>query len=389
MQPAEQDIHPRIHFFNLDILRFFAAFMVVIMHGYNAVIGWTGIPELLREHPENNVVEEGNFNAMGHFLMRLINNFDLGVEFFFLISGFLITYLLLTELKQRGKIHISNFYIRRLLRIWPLYFLIITLTPFIANWTDSTEPHYWWNILFANNYIAIFKGIHEPGLAHFWSICVEEHFYLLWPILLYFTPTKKLPMLFSSIIFLSIVSRWYYFSTSPNWLIHTQLNTLCRMDTLAIGSWLAWMTIHKPFQVKSSAWIRALVYSILILLFCFDDSHQTDSFFLVAFKRLIYTAIFSFLLLNYLFNPNAWFNFKKKNILHYLGKISFGIYMYHNILFGMLFQKVIWPYKLDGFWWFWFVYLSIVILISIVSFELMEKPILKWKDRFAVIRTSR
>ena len=389
MQSAEQAQSPRIHFYNLDVLRFIAAFLIVIVHGYNAVLGWTGIPEPLRNNPEVAIHDVKNLNAVGLFLHRLIENFSLGVEFFFLISGFLITYLLLTELKSTGKIHIPHFYIRRLLRIWPLYFLILALTPIIVNWTDFNEPHYWWNIFFVNNYIAIKEAMHEPGLAHYWTICVEEHFYLAWPILLFFTPNKKMPVLFASIILLSIVSRWYYFATNDNWYIHSQLNTICRIDTMAIGGWFAWLAINKPFQLKISGWIRAMVYVVLIFLICFDDSKQTESYFLVGFKRLVYTSFFCFWLLNYLFNPNAWCNFKKKNVLHYFGKISFGLYMYHNILFPILFKKIIWEYHLDGFWWFWLIYISLVFALSIVSYELIEKPILKWKDRFAVVRTTR
>jgi peptidoglycan/LPS O-acetylase OafA/YrhL len=386
---AEVQPKNHIHFHNLGVLRFVAAFMIVIVHGYGAIIGWEGLPEPLRKDPTKVLYTPENLNSVGLFLQNLIQNFDLGVEFFFLISGFLITYLMLSEIQCVGKLNIPKFYMRRLLRIWPLYFLILCITPFIARWTDSAEPHYWWNIFFANNYITIFQKFHEPGLAHYWSICVEEHFYLVWPILLFVFPVKRLPLLFATLIFLSILSRWYYFQTSPEWLNHAKLNTICRMDTLAIGGWLAWLMHYKPFQINTNGWIRALVYITFVMLLCFDDTHQTESFFLVAFKRLVYTTFFCFLLLNYLYNPQAWFNFKKKNILHYLGKISFGIYMYHNILFGIIFKKIIWNNNLFGFWIFWVIYLSIVLVIAVLSFELFEKHILKLKDRFAVVRTNR
>jgi peptidoglycan/LPS O-acetylase OafA/YrhL len=371
------------------VLRFLAAFMVVIVHGYSAILGWEGLPQPLRRDPSNVYYTDDNLNSVGLFLKNLIQNFDLGVEFFFLISGFLITYLMLSEKRLTNTLNIPKFYMRRLLRIWPLYFLILAITPFIAHWTNSAEPHYWWNIFFANNFVAIRENLHEPGLQHFWSICVEEHFYLIWPVLIYLTPTKKLPVLFAGVILISVASRWFYFYTNEDWLIHTQLNTICRMDTLAIGSWIAWRVMDRPFTVSVSGWIRAMVYATLIMLLCFDNSHQTDSFFLVAFKRLVYTAFFSFLLLNYLFNPSAWFNFKKKNVLHYLGKVSFGIYMYHNILFGILFQKILLNNQLTGFWIFWVIYLAIVVALAVLSYELFEKHILKLKDRFAIIQTHR
>jgi peptidoglycan/LPS O-acetylase OafA/YrhL len=387
MLPPLGDNNPRVHFFNLDILRFFAAFMIVIMHGYRAVLEWTQVPEVLLKNTSNRIYQEENLNHTGLFLKRLIDNFDLGVEFFFLISGFLITYLLLSEMKSTGKIDIVKFYLRRLLRIWPLYFLIIALTPFIQIWTDSPHPNYLWSVFFVNNYASIFHGQFEIGLAHLWSICIEEHFYLFWPVLIFLIPKPKLPLLFASIICISFFFKWYYYQFYPNWDFHLKLNTLCRMDTLAIGAWIAWYALKKNRLLNFSIWIRLIVFITFFILICFVDTHHFATVFEAMFLRLIFTLLFVFILLNYLFNPNVCFNFKKKNALHYLGKISFGIYMYHNILFGLLFQKVIWPFKLEGFWWFWLIYLSAIAIISILSFEILEKPILKFKDRFAIVPT--
>jgi peptidoglycan/LPS O-acetylase OafA/YrhL len=389
MHQAQNNSNQRIHFYNLDVLRFFAAFLIVFMHGYHAVLGWSGIPELLRRYPDISVYEEKNLNAIGLFLKRLIDNFDLGVEFFFLISGFLITYLLLNERTLTGKIHLPKFYMRRFLRIWPLYFIVLGITPLLVSWTQASHPHYLWNALFLNNYATIHYAAFEPGLAHLWSICIEEHFYLLWPVLLLMVPVNRLPYLFGLLIAISVCFKWYYFHYASNAEFHLKVNTLCRMDTLAIGGWIAWIVSKKPFAMNIPGWIRIMVYTTFILLFCSVDVHQKDDVLQVLFVRPLFTAFFVFILLNYLFNPNAWLNFKQKNTLHYLGKISFGIYMYHNLLFSMLYQKIIWPLKIDGFWWFWLVYISVVLLISIVSFEFLEKPILKWKDRFAIVQTRR
>jgi len=386
---AEASSTRHVHFHNLDVLRFVAAFFIVIVHGYSAVLGWEGIPGPFRRDMKQVLATDENLNEWGIFFKRFIQNLDLGVEFFFLISGFLITYLMLSEIKIAGKLNIPKFYMRRFLRIWPLYFLIIGLTPFLARWTNSAEPHYWWNVFFANNYITIIQKTYEPGLAHYWSICVEEHFYLVWPLLIYVTPIKRLPLLFSAVIIISILSRWYYCSTSLEWYNHAKLNTLCRMDTLAIGGWLAWMAVYRPFKMSVSRWVQGLVYLVLFLLLCFDDVHLTDGLAAVLFKRLLYTTLLAFVLINYLYNPKTWFNFKKKNFLHYLGKISFGIYMYHNILFNALFDKLIWRYHLQGFWIFWVIYLVIVLVLSVISYELFEKSFLKLKDRFAVVSTSR
>lgn len=378
-----------IHFYNLDVLRFFAAFMIVIVHGYSAVIGWEGLPSPIRKDNAITIPTDENTNAFGLWLKMVVQNLDLGVEFFFLISGFLITYLMISEINVAGKLNIPRFYLRRLLRIWPLFFLILGLTPLIAKWTDGQEPHYWWNIFFANNYKTILEKAYEPNLAHYWSICVEEHFYIVWPVLLYFVPVKKLPQLFAAIIFIAIASRVYFFYTSSEWYNHAKLNTVSRMDTMAIGGWLAWRSYHRPFEFKVPGWIRIAVYATFAFALCVEPNHDCNGVFMLMFKRFIYTSFFVFILMNYLYNPSALFNFKKKNILHYFGKISYGIYMYHNIIFGMLIQKVVWRFHLEGFWKFWIIYIPTVFIISIISYELFEKHFLKLKDRFAIVKTSR
>jgi peptidoglycan/LPS O-acetylase OafA/YrhL len=198
-----QSTEPRIHFFNLDILRFIAVFMVVFFHGYLAYTGWFGgspTPPSANTPP-----------LISSLIHSLIYNGDLGVDLFFLISGFLITYLLLKEREISGKISIRNFYIRRTLRIWPLYFLIIALTPAIVSLSDAKAPEYWWTICFATNFQTISGTPDLFPFAHFWSVCVEEHFYLIWPLLILFIPPKKLPLSFATLILLSISFRYYLF----------------------------------------------------------------------------------------------------------------------------------------------------------------------------------
>lgn len=389
-QSTQPDLQQRVHFHNLDVLRFLAAFMIVIMHGYNAVIGWQGLPRPIQKYPGERFPNTENMNDLGLWIRAIVNNLDFGVEFFFLISGFLITYLIITEINKTGKLHIPRFYFRRALRIWPLYFLVLAVIPYLATITEDTEPNYWWNILFVNNYHSILQRDFEPMIAHYWSISIEEHFYLFWPLLLAFIPFKKMPQLFVTIIFVSIASRVYFYNTSPDWYYHIRLNTLCRMDTLALGGLLAWVVFNaKSFEFRVPGWIRIMIYLTFIFVIAAEPAHDVTSVLGAAFKRYAYTVFLAFILMNYLFNPDAWFNFKKKNILHYLGKISFGIYLWHNILFTFIMKKIVWTYELDGFITFWIIYLSITLALAILSYELIEKHFLKLKNRFAIIHTYR
>ena len=374
---------PRVHFKNLDILRFVAAFAIVVLHGHIAVSNWMGYPIPFRENIGNKDVP----NEWGVELMRVVENWSIGVDFFFLISGFLITYLMITEIKATGTLHIGKFYVRRLLRIWPLYFLILFTAPWWTAISGMPEPNYLWNALFLNNYKAIFAGAMEPGFAHYWSICVEEHFYILWPVLLWLIPVRRLPWLFAAVIIGAVAFRFSAYFLIEEHYNHAKLNILSRMDTMAIGAWIAWYYLKKPFTFNISVGWRIAVYALFAAGMLFDNIHEYGNMCSFVFKRNLYTLFCAFLLVNYLFNPNAWFNFKKKNVLHYFGKISYGLYMYHNIVFYFLFNEVIYKYQLLSVFWFWPIYLLTVFGLSVLSYELFEKHFLKLKDRFAVVQT--
>ena len=123
---------------------------------------------------------------------------ELGVVVFFVLSGFLITHLLLEERTRTGQISLSKFYVRRALRIWPLYFAVLGIYIFVLplfldpdNFrsiyeADSLRDHYYLLAypLFLQNYLLSGSDFHYGGLRVFWSLAVEEHFYLLWPLLL-------------------------------------------------------------------------------------------------------------------------------------------------------------------------------------------------------------
>ena len=100
------------------------------------------------------------------------------VTIFFALSGFLITYLLLHEKDKTGTVHITKFYVRRALRIWPLYFLFIILAVLASD--KALDSNFLYYIFFSGNLALVLKATY-PYLAHYWSLGVEEQFYLFWP----------------------------------------------------------------------------------------------------------------------------------------------------------------------------------------------------------------
>ncbi|MFH0895727.1 MAG: acyltransferase [Bacteroidota bacterium] len=372
-----------VYFQHLDVFRFVAAFMVVIMHSYDNWKGWFGKPGILT----GGTYQE--FTTIGRGIDMLMKNFQFGVDIFFLISGFLITYLLLREKDRFGKIHIGKFYVRRILRIWPLYFLAIAIAPLCVAFTDSTpEPNYWANILFYNNFNAIYHNEWTYPFAHFWSICIEEHFYLVWPWVIALIPMKKLPHAFFTIFLASIVFRAYTaFYGEQQWFVY-YLHTLSRCDALVIGAFFGYMHFKNPIKLNVPAYIRYLVYGLFIFTLCMDDMCDWNSLFTIMFKKYFYLGIAAFWMGNYMFNPNAFLTFKKRSIWHYFGKISYGIYIYHVFIILIVIKRVMIDHNSNNIWIYAALMFSLSLIIPMISYELFEKPFLKLKSRFERIKTS-
>src|ERR1044071_1597371 len=165
---ATTDSSQRIYFKNLDILRFLAAYMVVLLHSF---FGW-----------DSHFGKTKWLSGMGQetvtLVKRIFENFTMGVDIFFLISGFLLTYLLLAEYQKNGKVDVMKFYIRRAFRIWPLYFLMLLIGPLLTYFFGEQAPGYAYQFFFLGNFDLMYNGTKSIATDHLWSICIEEHYYV-------------------------------------------------------------------------------------------------------------------------------------------------------------------------------------------------------------------
>ncbi len=371
-----------VHFMNLDVLRFVAAMMVLIAHSYEGWVAWWGNPGFMT------IGDYKTLSKFGEFLNYFIRNGGFGVDVFFLISGFLITYLMLVEKNKTGTISLGKFYLRRTFRIWPLYYFLVAITPLLVRWMHYPHPAYWPTILLYNNFYAIKTELWTFPFSHFWSICIEEHFYLIWPLIIWLAPYKKLPQIFFFVVFISIVSRglFAYFGFG---YYYQYLHTLSRMDMLAWGALGAWLHFDKPITLNFSRSTRLLVYILFVAIYSYEYYNIYDGVFLSCFRKYIYGGFAAFAMANYLFNPDAFFNFKKKNILHYFGKVSFGIYMYSNIVLPIIIEKIMVAHALTNMYLFFGLNILITIVISAISYETLERFFLNIKAKFEVIKTAR
>lgn len=373
----------KVHFNNLDVLRVIAALLVVFGHGMEGYLGWLGTPKFMNNLGDNLI-----------YFDNFIANTGLGVNLFFIISGFLITYLLVVEKQQCNNIHVGKFMARRALRIWPLYYIAIAIGFVVVKYfSQHPMPSFTPNLLFYNNFHALQTMSWEFPFAHFWSIAVEEHFYLVWPLICWLFPTRKLAYAAVFLICFSMAFRLFIPSlyNQEHAYYAMYLHTFSRMDEILVGALIAIWHFYKPISIKLSGWLRAAVYALGILLL-FTTRHNDYwemGVWSALFKKYIYLGIAAFWLLNYLFNSQAWFNFKHKNVLHYLGKISFGIYIYHNIFLEIYIQQIVQRFHVYNIGLYLLLYFLFVIAIAVVSFELYERYFLKLKDKFALIKTER
>ena len=347
------------YFQNLDIVRFLSAIMIVFLHSYKGWIAW-------------------NENTFNKYIAQIINNFGIGVDIFFLMSGFLITYLLITEKNKNTTLHIKKFYFKRILRIWPLYFFLIIISPLILMWIKYPSPeNYVSNIFFVGNYEIIASEKWKYPFAHFWSICVEMHFYLFIPFLINYTSNKKIVSVIILLILGSIFFKMYAYKNLGWFSIY--LNTLSRIDLLLVGS-LGGILYSKNslYYLKLNFLYRVIFFIIFLLILSMEPVTKYDNFIEAGFKNYLYIVIPIILILDYVFNKDHVS--KKTNLLNYFGKVSYGIYMYHNFLIPIIMIKFQSIFKIESFFIFILLMIFFTILISVISYKYFESYFLKIKS---------
>ncbi|MEH1849647.1 MAG: acyltransferase [Nostoc sp.] len=300
-----------------------------------------------------------------------------GVDLFFVLSGFLITRILISTKSQKN--YFTNFYIRRALRIFPLYYGFLIATYFILPLfkIGETPPfsHQIWYYLYMQHIPDTFPTLHSSGPGHFWSLAVEEHFYLFWPLLVYFLPRKHLIWACLGIILLSIVLRIILL----NFDIGVFYFTLCRFDALAIGSLLAYLESTNKLFVYRKYFLNIGIYSFVLLLisWLFTGGQHRDS---VQIIKSTITAVFYSCVVAYLSiqNPqNLMSRIVENRFLVFTGKISYGLYVFHPLIYSFT-ETTDYIHPITNL----LVYCSLTYLVAYIIYEKYEKLFLKFKKSF-------
>lgn len=372
----------RIYFKNLSALRFIAATLVIFHHVEQYKL-WAGLP---------NVFTNTTVLALGHK----------AVSFFFVLSGFLITYLLLAEEKKTGGIDVQNFYIRRILRIWPLYYFIVILCLFVLpnflSMSVFNTQIYTQNfplivtllLLVLPNLVRLFHPTLVGG-NQLWSIGVEEQFYLAWPLLVRWFIKNIIGFLLMFIVlkFAITVALQELAEMHPTLLLQKAFRfwELFQIEQMAIGAVGAWILFHRKEACTNFIYHPATHLAsvcMLGLLFILPIHHWWINY--------AEAVVFSIVIINLSTNPEIKLNLENK-VFSVLGNISYGIYMYHTLCIAICFYSL----KQLGFQSNWIVFnlalyiLSIATTITLAyfSYEFFEKKFLDLKERFMVVKSGK
>ena len=319
------------HFKGLNSLRFFAALLVLMHH-----------TETIRK---KNGLE--NLEWLG-----LFRNGVNAVTFFFVLSGFLITYLLLKENDKTHTVNIGTFYIKRMLRIWPLYFLIFfigtLLLPQVLQLLNIQYqmPYqfgqvWYYFVFFLPGLVTFYFGHHL--LEPLWSIGVEEVFYLIWAPIFKFFKKRLLIILFAIIILKSIATLMSVY------VFHSTLLTftldIFKFDAMAIGALGAYVVFNLKQSVSDkfiyNRMNQLLMYGLLLVYLVFHDNIKNQYWDLLfktpILSELLIDSLFIYLIIGVSLVDQSIIKLENK-ALSFLGEISYGIYMYHMLIIFAIMQ---------------------------------------------------
>ncbi len=343
----------------LDGLRFVAVFLVLVQH-------------------------------FAHFIGREISAGYYGVDLFFVISGFLITMILLQSRENFGGAY-KKFLGRRTLRIFPVYYLTILIL-FLINFPGVRE-HLVYLLTYTYNYAIVELPIPQNSLTHFWSLCVEEQFYLVWPLLVLMLRKKLILLIVFTWLIIIFCVVQYYFDVVGALSPHRYTGLVPRAYSLCLGAMgsIFFLNFKFPVKILESKWAEVIALLSLAILMVTKAS----------FSFLLFPVLSLFFILKTFhggFKLKMIESFLLKRWVVYLGTISYGIYVYHLPLAFLLteyfFNPFIWnkiPFESLGpfsilQWHTWLIkfplYSLLTIAIAHFSYTLFEKPTLRLKEKY-------
>jgi len=311
-----------------------------------------------------------------------------GVTLFFVISGFLISYLLLQEMKKRDVVDIKKFYLRRILRIWPIYYLFILFSIgmffLLGRQNEILLKEMWFYLFFAANIPFIFQqGI--LILVHYWSIGVEEQFYLFWPWIVNYSKNSLLKIAVIIFLVIMLIKILFWWQLGVDSYAYRFLS-VSRFHCMMIGVIGAIMYFNKQIRFNrllSNKMVQLIAW-MLFLLMGFNIVHIPA----VIAQEVVAFASLS-MIMGQVFVKRRIINLENK-FCDFFGKISYGIYVIHPLII-LLLSRLYKNLEVTIEFKYVLVYSTVVlstIFIAWLSYTYYEKPFLKLKTKFAIVPSS-
>jgi peptidoglycan/LPS O-acetylase OafA/YrhL len=398
----------RVYYPELDGLRFFAFLAVYIFH--------RGVPQF-----------EGWMNACWRgahswaprlfpislplrFGYNTLSNGWIGVQLFFVLSGFLIARLLLREESRNGHVDIKAFWIRRILRIWPLYYCAMLIgwvaLPLTHGWSlrdpaylAAVSKHLLPFCLFLGNWSVAFHGPPPyDELSILWTVGVEEQFYIAAPLLFVLVPKRfRMPLVISLMGF-AIWRRVGFARQIDHGItaVHFQYSTLTQLDTLLAGVLLA-LILDGGRGKSAPRWLLGSLQAISLIgiVALATRPHLAKPYamesgprnpWLVTGEFVAIWATFALLIATLSLNDGIVRRFLAHRWIRWLGKVSYGLYMYHILAIRLgqeLFGRLPW-FANKELWQTIFAF-ALNVAMAAVSYQLLERPFLRLKDRWTKV----
>lgn len=311
--------------------------------------------------------------GVSNSIIRNVMTPNTGVSFFFVLSGFLITLLLLKERELTGDISLRNFYVRRALRIFPLYFLALSIVPVVEYFQFAVvNPCVYW---YAYTYLYNF-GPQQCDLnaySHFWSLAVEEHFYLVWPFVFLLLRRWALAVVVAFALIAAFIglspwptladaygsARWTYPAAAP----------------IAFGCIAAYMVSSNAFSIWATRPIPRLAFLAIGVIALVGNAYGQP-------KALFFTGLTCIVLYVYYSQDSLIVRALEFRPLVYLGQISYGLYVWQGVLAGNGSHRdfAYFPLPLH-------LGIALTFVVAPLSYHLFEAPILRLKKRFSGMPT--
>jgi peptidoglycan/LPS O-acetylase OafA/YrhL len=358
----------------LDALRFFAFFSVFIFHAAPRTLDFyfaAGAPAWL-----------------SNLLIAIFGAGAYGVDLFFALSAYLITSLLLRERATTGALDLRGFYLRRILRIWPLYLAFVAFAALIALIIPQQHLPFHYvaaYCLLAGNWSYVFYGLPASFAVPLWTISIEEQFYLAWPLAIRKATVRSMTVIAISLLVVANAWRiWLAVHAAPT--DHMEYNTFTRLDPIAWGVLIA-LFAHKLPRFSRGQRIALLSVGAIVCIaeYAFSITSVPPKF--TTWKLAVghpMTALASaVILLSVMGSQNP---FLRKRWLLYLGKISYGLYVLHE--FAHFCARYIMPASTPlQVVAQTVISLALTILLAAASYRWLESPFLRLKERFAHVQS--